>query len=208
MPPHHQGPRDPRRLHVRPPSRRGPGSRKRGRKAQGPIAPQRPPGGHAHCRLRLIGQDLVPGRREAGSAVCQLLAGSVSEKRGVDVSVRQPSLPNGLDARMKNPVTGQRSGPSRIPGDRRPRGRRPAPPATSRAEAGCIGRTCPLPHPSPAPAVPPSAGLSRRDGEDAGPSEPPECGRRRTLCKGPPASGVSGGPGEQATHQAGGLAQC
>lgn len=39
-------------------------------------------------------------------------------------------------------------------------------------------------------------------------SDARECGRRRILCKGPRASGVSGGPGEQPAHQVGRLAPC
>lgn len=206
--PHRQGPRDPRRLHVRPPSRRVPASRKRGRKAPGRIAPRKPPGATPTAAYTSLARtwDLAAGRQEARFASSQQVL--VRSRGGMGVSRlcqmvwklrwetrHRPRLPGPAGClATRDHVGGHLCLPP-------PPGRNP----------GCIGGTCPLPRPSPARADPPGGppqGWPARGHEDAGASDVRECGRRRILCKGPRASGVSGGPGEQPAHQVGRLAPC
>lgn len=84
--PHRQGPRDPRRLHVRPPSRRVPASRKRGRKAPGRIAPRKPPGATPTAAYTSLARtwDLAAGRQEARFASSQQVL--VRSRGGMGVS--------------------------------------------------------------------------------------------------------------------------
>lgn len=124
-----------------------------GTRRRGPMAPQKPAGGHPHCCLHLIGQGLVPGRREAGSAVCQL--GEDGGWGGWTFPVRWPSLPNGLGAQMGNPGTGQCS--RALPGARRPETAWAAMCASRHLQGrtrAASASTCPRPHPLRTPVPP------------------------------------------------------